>query len=352
MTGEYGFRTGVGAAIPPSGGNGLEPNGQSLFDVLEQSDYATNLIGKWHLADNQDKLDQPKKFNVDDYWGLFKGGIKDYFTWTAIHDAKRESVDEYATTAITNRALDWIGEQQQPWFLWLAYNAPHTPFHIPPQNLHSAGELNDDPQYIKSHPLAYYNAMLEALDSEMGRLLSSLEPKVRENTVVMFIGDNGSPNQVTRGLYGDHAAKGTIYDSGTHVPFIVSGANIRADRTQAFVQTTDLYTTIASFAGVKAVTPDAYNFQPVFAGKPAQRDYIYVEHFSDDKSQAKPKDVFGWALRMEDYKLLQPDGQPASLFNLADDPKEQVDLLADGVSDQEQKIVDQLQQRFNEIRAQ
>lgn len=351
MTGQYGLRTGVGAAIPPGGTNGLSPEVESLFDVLEQSDYATNLLGKWHLAGAGETLDHPAGLGVSDYWGIFKGGVRDYFSWPAVTGGEEVPVEEYSTTAITNEALDWIGAQDRPWFLWLAYNAPHAPFHLPPQDLHSFGELPTDEESIRADQLTYYQAMLEALDTEIGRLLATLDPETRDETIVMFIGDNGSPNQVTRGFYGDHAAKGTIYEGGTHVPFVVTGSGIDPGRTDGFVGTTDFFATVTGFAGIDAPRPDSFDFRPLLGGEEGVRDYIYVEHFQEDRSDSKPSDVFGWALRQGNHKLVAIEGTDFELYDVAADPRELTDLLADGISEDEAVILTRLKTRAEEVRA-
>ncbi|MFD0980077.1 sulfatase-like hydrolase/transferase [Tropicimonas aquimaris] len=350
MTGQYGMRTGVGAAIPPNGSNGLAAEAESLFDVLEGSDYATNLLGKWHLAGAGATLDHPSELGVSDYWGVFKGGVRDYFEWAAVTGGEEVPVEEYATTAITDEALDWIAAQDSPWFLWLAYNAPHTPFHLPPEDLHSFRDLPADEESIKADELTYYQAMLEALDTEIGRLLETMDPETRDNTIVMFIGDNGSPNQVTRGFYGSHSAKGTIYEGGTHVPFVVTGPGIESGSTDDFVGTTDFFATITGFAGIEVDRPDSHDFRALLAGEEGTRDYIYVEHFQEDRLDAKPSDVFGWALREGDYKLVSVEDTEFELYDLAADPRELIDLLADGISEDEAAIVARLQTRAEGIR--
>ncbi len=348
MTGQYGFRTGVGGAILKGFTNGLSAETTSLFDVLATTDYAANLIGKWHIAGAHAGLNHPAELGVADYWGLYMGSAPSYSNWTAVTNGEKVEVSEYATTAFTDRAIDWIGDQDGPWALWLAYTAPHSPFHLPPADLHSAHGLVDDADAIAANPLPYYNAMLEALDTEIGRLLASMSPEVRDNTVVIFMGDNGSPNEVTPGLYGEHPAKGTIYEGGTHVPFVVGGPGIEAGRSDAFVTTSDLFTTIAGIAGAEVQTPDSYNFAPVLAGRSGTRDYIYVEHFSH--TVTRPTNVYGWALREGNFKLVAVSGAPLELYDLSADPMEAVDLLADGTSDDEAAVVKALQARLNAIR--
>ncbi|MCB1406867.1 MAG: sulfatase-like hydrolase/transferase [Rhodobacteraceae bacterium] len=333
MTGQYGFRTGVGAAIPPDGTSGLSADLTSLFDVLAATDYSANLIGKWHLAGSDAAHTHPAELGVPDYFGPFMGGVRDYWHWTAVSNGEDVPVDGYATTVLTDRAIDWIGGQTDPWFLWLAYNAPHTPFHLPPGDLHGFDDLSDDADAIAQAPLGYYNAMLEALDTEIGRLLASLSPEDRDNTLIIFIGDNGTPSQVVRSLYGPRGAKGTIYDAGTHVPWVVAGPGVVSGRAADFVMTSDLFATIAGVAGVTVQMPDSFDFGPMLAGEPGARTYVYVEHFSDEAPRGP--DIYGWAVREGDYKLVQRAGEDAELYHLGRDPFERTDLLADGTSEEE-----------------
>ena len=349
MTGQYGFRTGVGGAIPRGGqANGLSPDVTSLFDVLATTEYKANLIGKWHLAGAGATLDHPADLGVPDYFGLIRGGTRDYSKWNAVENGKQVAVNEYTTTVFTDRAIDWIRAQKSPWFLWLAYNAPHTPFHVPPAHLHGFDALADDPDAIRENPLPYYQAALQALDTEIGRLMASMPQEVRDNTIVMFIGDNGSPNQVTRGFYGQHAAKGTIFEGGTHVPFVVSGPGVAPGRTRSFFNTTDLFATIAGYAGVEVQAPDSHDIRPILSGRDGSREYVYVEHFSD--RPPRRSNVFGWALRERQFKLVQADGSKPMLYDLSTDPLEAMDLLADDTSPEEAAIVANLEARFTRIR--
>ncbi|MDX8347971.1 sulfatase-like hydrolase/transferase [Cognatiyoonia sp. IB215446] len=332
MSGQYGFRTGVGAPVAPDGSDDLDPDTFTLFDALAPTGYAANVIGKWHITGRQMGFDLPEQMGVPDYFGLFYGGVQDYFNWTAVEGGQEVQIEGYATTVLTDRAIGWIEEQDAPWFLWLAYNAPHSPFHLPPNELHSFDDLPDDEASVDANPLPYYQAMLEALDTEIGRLLNSLSAEDRAKTVVMFIGDNGTPNQVLNGLYGDHQAKATLYDSGTHVPMIVSGPGIEAGRTDAFINASDLTATIAGLAGAEFSSPDSFDFGSVLLGGDGSRDYIYTDHFTNRETRGGG--IYGWALREGNYRLVVPRDAPAELFDLSLDPLEQVNLLADGGTDE------------------
>lgn len=348
MTGLYGFRTGVGSAIRWNGGTGLPSNQTSLFDVVGGNGYDSAVIGKWHLAGSADGLDHPASLGVNDFYGIYKGAVRDYFHWDGVHNGGEIQVDGYATSVFTDRAIDWIGARQSPWLLWLAYNAPHAPFHLPPAGLHSASNLADDADEIRRNPLPYFNAMLEAMDSEIGRLLDSMPAEIRANTMVVFIGDNGSPNQVARALYGDRGAKGSIFEGGTHVPLVIAGPAIIAGRSAALVNSTDLFATITAWSGVHPQMTDAVDLAPVLAGGAGLRRHVYVEHFSD--SDPRGADIHGWAIRDARHKLVAVKGEARMLFDLAADPLEQTDLLSGEVTPDAQSTEDQLMQAYGRLR--
>src|SRR6185369_15033160 len=92
------------------------------------------------------------------------------------------------------------------WFLWLAFNAPHDPFHKPPNDLHSYHDLSASSTAVAQNPRPYYEAMAEAMDTEFGRLLKTID---RSNTVIIFVGDNGTPPEVVQPPFVAARAKGS-----------------------------------------------------------------------------------------------------------------------------------------------
>ncbi|MEP3276092.1 MAG: sulfatase-like hydrolase/transferase [Stappiaceae bacterium] len=340
MTGRYGFRTGVGGAITPGNNVGLSADETSLFDVLSDEGYASALIGKWHLADQGGSLDHPTELGVSDFYGIYSGTIRDYYHWEVVENGEMRAVSGYTTTVFTDRAINWIAEQEAPWFLWLAYNAPHSPFHLPPSELHGYGDLPTDETSIRQNRLPYYNAALQALDTEMGRLLRSLTEETRNNTIVIFIGDNGTPGQVARQYYGERGAKGGIFEGGTHVPLIVTGPEVENGRNTSLVNSTDLFATIASLSGADMQTTDAFDLRSALAGGESARDHVYVEHFTNETPRGRG--TLGWAIRDDRYKLVVVEGVQPMLFDLEADPFEKVDLLAEGGSEAAQEITREL----------
>lgn len=320
LTGKYGKSTGVIAI-----GDELPPAEESIFSFIENNspyNYASTLIGKWHLGGSSD-YDHPGELGVNNFSGFFGGGVNSYWRWNHTMNGTTTINENYTTSEFTDLAIDWIGEQEQPWFLWLAYNAPHMPFHAPDGLLHSQGDLSTETADINADPLTYYIAMIEAMDTEMGRLLASMSPEEKENTVIIFIGDNGSPDQVAQVPYSSDKAKGTLYQGGVNVPMIVSGAGVLRsnERETGLVNSTDLFATIADLAGCGITSQyNSISFKNAFSNVSSiRRRYNFTE--------IKRDDVEGWAIQSSNYKLIEYTDGSNELYYLSDDPYEEVNLL-------------------------
>lgn len=275
ITGKYGFKTDVLKV-----GDELSTDEKSIHRLLdEQTNSAYNhaVIGKWHLSNDEN---HPLAMGLQYYAGLLSGAVASYTDWNFTENGSTTNSKEYTTSKFTDLAIDWVGDQTKPWFLWLAYNAPHTPFHLPPNELHSQGALPSDQSSIDANPLPYFMAALEAMDAEIGRLLSSMDQSELDNTIVIFIGDNGSPNQVAQ-TYNSHRVKGTVYQGGVNVPMIVSGKGVdrNNEKELALINTADLFATIADIAetGISEIN-DSKSFVSLLSDQNAEkRDYVYTE---------------------------------------------------------------------------
>jgi arylsulfatase A-like enzyme len=340
MTGKIGSRTGITGAISPRNSNGLSSNETSLFDIVGASSagYSSAVIGKWHLAPQGGSKNHPKSLGVPNYFGLYSGGTKDYFNWTAVSNGSTQQQNRYSTSVFADKAVEFIAQQSAPWFLWLAFNAPHTPFHAPPDALIS-GSLSGTKKDIRRNKGKYYRAALQALDTEMGRVLATIPSSERDNTIVIFIGDNGTPSQVAKSVWGNNGAKGSIYEGGTHVPLVVSGRGVSKGRTKALVSATDLFSTIANLASSPAKAKDSVDFSTVLAGKAGTREYIYVEH--DGAGSPKGLGSYGCAIRDQQFKLVFEKSASPKLFDLNKDPYEKRDLLV-GSSGSFEEVVQRL----------
>jgi len=317
LTGKYGFRTEV-----TNVGQNLSSNEQSIQNYLDgmNSGYSHAVIGKWHLSGD---ISHPNAIGIDEYTGVLGGGVQSYWNWNLVENMQSSKSTEYTTTKFTDLAINWIGSQNQPWFLWLAYNAPHTPFHLPPSELYSQVGLASDQSSIDANPLPYYLAMLEAMDTEMGRLINSMSQEERDNTFIVFIGDNGTPNQVVQ-TYPNRRAKNSLYQGGVNVPMVISGKNVerKGVEEEALLSTTDLFATIAGIAGSTiSEINDSKNFKYMFnAPGITVRDYVYSE-IGDDINN------LDHTIRNDKYKLMKFSSGNEALYHLAEDPLESINLL-------------------------
>ena len=316
ITGKYGYRTGVKSA-----GDNLDPAEQILHSYIQQESneaYASALIGKWHLSEGNSNL-QPEDYGLDYYAGLLRGGVQDYAAWQLTENGVSNRQTEYITEVFTDLSIDWISNQSQPWFLWLAYNAPHTPFHAPPSEMHSQGDL---PEYNDGlEPLPYYMAAIEAMDFQIGRLLASIPEEELDNTIIIFLGDNGTPNQVAQSPFERRMVKGSLYQGGINVPLFISGKGVdRLGEDQSLICGTDLFSTIAELAGVnRSAIHDSQSFKGLLSTASSHRAYQYSE--KDDGTDNQ------WAISNGVYKLIIDANGEEEMYHLNNDPYEQNDLL-------------------------
>ncbi len=319
LTGKYGVNTNVIDVGDPI--STAETSLQSYINSNTNNDYATSIIGKWHLSNS---ATDPITMGIDYFAGIVNGGVGDYFNWNFNENGTASNSRTYTTTKLTDIAIDWVDDQTKPWFLWMAYNAPHTPFHLAPTDLHSQGNLPTDEASINANPIPYYMSAIEAMDTELGRFLSNLSSEERANTVIIFIGDNGTPGKVAQNPYARLTVKGTLYQGGVNVPMIVSGVDVTraGEREDALIQTTDLFATIANITGVSvSEIHNSKSFYPQLTSATNDgRSFVYTEI------------VDGYAIRNATYKLMKYDNGDEELYNLVQDPYENRNLIGTTLS--------------------
>ncbi len=343
ITGKYGYRTSVLTVD-----NSLSTSETSLFKYLkENSDYNSALIGKWHLSGKPPDHNHPRNMGIDYYAGIIGGGIQNYSSWSFSKNGNTSQSTEYSTTKLTNEAIDWINKQDSSWFLWLAYNAPHTPFHIPPQNLHSQGQLDSNSSSIDANPLPYYLAMIESIDTEMGRLTESINEEVFNNTTIIFIGDNGTPNQVAQ-QFNSRRVKGTLYKGGINVPMIISGNQVsrKNEEENALINTTDLFTTISELCGINNLNMnDSKSFKKLLNNSfdTSSREYVYSEIGNEN-----------YTIRNSTHKYIRFEDGSEALYNLSVNEFENPNLLNPNqlpLSENNTLIKNKLISKLKEIRS-
>jgi len=329
ITGQHGVNSGISfvPAIMDSSTNTLQ---RYLKSLPNSSDYQTAVIGKWHLGGANPDLSHPIDSGVDYYAGTITGTLSDYYNWTLTQDGQQTTSTEYHTSKITDLAIDWLATQNQqdnPWFLWLAYVAPHSPFHLPPTNLQNRSGLTGTQADIDANKRDYYLAAIEAMDTEIGRLLDSLPQDKRDNTLIIYIGDNGTPAAVIdTSVYDRNHSKNTLYEGGIRIPMVVSGKGVTRQNVHesALVNTTDFYATFASFVGnnIEQIN-DSYSFLDLLTtANSAPRSYNYSEFES-----SKEGEPTGWVIRDLNNKLIEYADGSQELYKVSEDINESNDLL-------------------------
>lgn len=329
LTGRHGFRTGVGEAVTAAAANGLTAAEVTLPEIITtHGGIQSACFGKWHLSAGAPAATASAPNTIGGwphYAGATIGVLPSYTAWTKVTNGVSAASTTYATTDVVNDAVAWINARTtaaHPWLAWVAFNAPHTPFHNPPASLHSYGAS-------PATNLLKYRAAVEAMDTEIGRLLAAVN---LATTTVIFMGDNGTPGQVIQAPYTNAKAKDTLYDGGVRVPLIVRGPGVvNPGRTSsAMVHAVDLFSTQLELAGVSvpsALTLDAQSFVPVLTNQSAgSRTRLFTDQF--DQSDAT---VGGRAIRDDRYKLIRLNTGSDLFFDLQSDPAEGTNLLASGI---------------------
>ena len=196
--------------------------------------------------------------------------------------------------------------------MYVPYNAAHSPNQVPPSNLHSVNVGGLRPGAI-SNTLPVYKAMIQAMDTEIGRLLSHVNLKT---TLVIFMGDNGTPANMKDVGSGVKDSKQSVYEGGVRVPLVFAGAGVtRKGREDQLVVSSDLYATIAALTGIPvSKIHDSFSIVPLLtASGETGRTHAFTELCSGGTSR--------YAIRDAQYKLLYNNGS-WGLYDLINDPLE------------------------------
>ena len=328
MSGLYGSKTGVLEVAAAT----LDRSSTTILESLNEATgngYARGVFGKWHLGSRNDGS-HPNDQGADHFMGYLAGSPGDYFNWNRVDDGVSSTSAEYLTTEITSDAISWIDQQVQPWMVWMAHGAPHTPFHYPPDSLFTRPQTGDD--------LSQYLAMIESVDHEVGRLLDSLTSEERENTLVMFIGDNGTPQSVLQG-FPSRRGKGTLYQGGLNVPMIVSGAGVSriGEIDSSLVHVMDIHASILEAVGqdLDGGILNSFSFYDLLKDSAALSRPFLLSEMTTDAGYAS-------AIRNDRYKLIEYASGASEFFDLSADRFEIDNLETAGLSVEHQAIKDEL----------
>ncbi len=350
LTGRWPDAVGVPGVIRTHAANshGLLRDDVTLLPaVLDEAGYRTVMVGKWHLGLGPPNLPNLRGFDVfygflgdmmDDYWSHRRHGIN-YMRL----DGREIDPEGHATDLFSNWAAHWIEHYRgdEPFFIYLPYNAPHDPIQ-PPEEYLTAYKARYPQADERRAKLA---AFIEHLDAGIGRVLEALkESGWEQHTLVVFTSDNGGLERVgaDNGPWRD--GKGSYYEGGIRVPTLFRWpGRVQAGASSAAVAVSmDLYPTLLELAGVEPQEKiDGVSLVPVLMGRETelpQRDLFFVRRESFGRIEG---------MRRGRWKLVQPKpGAAFELYDLEADPKESNNLAA-----RQPEVLEQMEKAFDAHRA-
>ena len=308
---------------------GVPLDEKMISEVLQENGYQTCAIGKWHLGNTPEYWPNGRGF--DDWFG-FAGGSrnfwgkswgKDYNTWHQImRNGKPEPLENlsYLTDDFSNAAVEYINDyskSEKPFFMYLAYNAPHAPIQATKEYLKTV-------DHIEQGERAAYGAMVSGMDVGIGKVIEQLKKTGEyENTLIFFYSDNGGHGKgSSQSPY--RGQKGLLFEGGIRVPFLMSwpagfeGGNKMDEPVIAY----DIFSTVMKAANINPKKDlDGVDLIPFVKGEVTNKT-------THEKLFWRYSDGAGFAVKKGDYKLVKEAVRDELfLFNLKEDPYEQKNLV-------------------------
>ena len=351
MTGRHEFKNGVTHTINER--ERLSLDSFTLAQLLKSAGYATGIFGKWHLGD--EAAYHPNRRGFDEVFIHGAGGIgqtypgscgdapnNSYFNPAILHNGVFEKTKGYCTDVFFEQASKWIDARRakpEPFLCWIATNAPHAPLDCPAEYVKQyAGKIPAPVKGKQAEDAAKFFGMVANIDDNVGKLTARLkEWKLDDDTVVIFMTDNGGTAGVPVFNAGMRGSKVTPYEGGTRVPFFFSWpkrfpAGVDVPALAAHI---DLFPTLAELTGAAiptTVKPDGRSLVPLLKDKDAAwEDRTLVTHVGRwDKGKAAEAKYHTCAVRTAQYRLVNPGRKAEAweLYDITKDPGEKTDVAA------------------------
>ena len=321
ITGRYGHRFGYECNLDTDR-DGLPVSEETMADILKRNGYRTAAIGKWHLGYLPEM--HPNRRGFDMFYGMLSGHREYFYNETQsdrpgdgrnlLLNGDKVEFDGYLTDNFTDKAVEFIQESDQPFMLYLAYNAVHTPMQA----------TDEDMQKFVGHPRQKLAAMTYALDRGVGRVIESLKASGKfDNTLIFFINDNGGATINQSNNYPFKGFKGTKFEGGQRVPFfLVWNGHVQGGRHfSGLVSSLDILKTSLDAVEIKKTKNEL--------------DGVSLLPFLEGRKKGSPHDLLFWrkmdtrAVRSGDYKLIITTGVDSVLYDIKKDPEEMHNLLSE-----------------------
>ena len=342
LTGQYQQRFGFeanGTGFGNSGDLGLDDNIETLAEVLKKNNYKTIAIGKWHLGGSVS--DHPNNRGFDEFYG-FIGGGRSYFPiknpskkLMLQKNGSKVNFEGYLTDALGNFSVNSVEQNKDnPFFMYLAYNAVHTPMEAKEEHL----------EKFKDHPRQTLAAMTWSLDENIGKLRHKLdELNILDNTLIYFISDNGGAHNNSSNMGPLKGWKGNKFEGGHRVPFVISwtGKIPKNQKFDGLTSSLDIFSTSLAAAKIDNTTN-------------LSLDGVSLLPYLINKKQGNPHDKLFWrkleeaGVRLDNHKLIRLKDFGYTMYDLDQDLGETQNLTKSNTL-KLNKLIEELEQWETEI---
>jgi len=351
LTGRWPLRTGCHGVTHNR--EAMRPSEITVAEALREAGYRTACIGKWHNGEQYPFTPQGQGF--EHVFGFNNGHWNNYFDATLLRGSKPEPTKGYITDVLTDEAMKFIAaNRERPFFCYLSYNAPHSPYQVPDKyfNKFKAKGFDDT--------LAAFYGMCENIDDNVGRLLARLNDlNLADNTIVLFLTDNGGTAGVKIYNAGMRGGKTSMHEGGTRVPLFMRwpAAKWQPHVVKPIVSHIDLFPTLLDLCGVKVPDGprlDGISLRPLLEGENAS---AWPERTLFTHNPIDETNKFPGAVRTQRYRLVREikgasggskakandaSATPWQLYDMETDPGEERDIAAE-----QPDLVKQLSARYD-----
>jgi arylsulfatase A len=298
LTGRWPLRTGCHGVTHNR--EAMRPSEVTIAEALRSAGYRTGCFGKWHNGEQYPFTAQGQGF--DEFFGFNNGHWNCYFNATLLRGSRPEQTKGYITDVLTDEAIKFItANRKKPFFCYLPYNAPHSPYQVPDRYFDRFKAKGFD------DTVAAFYGMCENIDDNVGRLLTHLDKlKLADNTIVLFLTDNGGTAGVKIYNAGMRGGKVSVHEGGSRVPLFMRwpAAKWKPHLAKPIVSHIDLYPTLLDLCGVKPPAGpdlDGISLKPLLEGNDAAwPERVLFTHNPIDESNKFPG-----AVRTQRHRLVR-----------------------------------------------
>ncbi len=351
LTGRWPLRTGCHGVTHNR--EAMKPSEVTLAEALKTHGYRSSCIGKWHNGEQYPFI--PTGQGFDESFGFNNGHWNNYFDATLLRNTTPEASEGYISDVLTNEALRFISDNKDdPFFCYVSYNAPHSPYQVPDKY------FDKFQQSGFSENVAAFYGMCENIDENIGRLLARLDSlQIADNTIVLFLTDNGGTAGVKLYNAGMRGGKTSLHEGGSRVPLFVRwpAANWSPHVVKPIASHIDIYPTLLDLCGVTPPSGpkiDGISLRPLLESEsPGWTERVLFTHNPIDETNRYPG-----AVRTQTHRLVREIKGPAGgssakardetatawqLYDMVADPGQTTNIAV-----KNQELVKQLSQLYDE----